>query len=420
MSSAEPLSLITSLGIALALGMLIGLERGWHERGAAEGERVAGIRTFALIALLGALAALPTGATAGLLVPAAFAGLAILLILAHALQQQRDRDAGITTVVAALATFLLGALAGAGQGAVAVPAAVAISLLLGLKTRLHALVGRLSEAELMAVLKLALISAAALPLIPNRGFGPWGALNPYEIWWMVVLIATLSSAGYFAMRLAGPGRGLLLTGAFGGLVSSTALTLGFARLNRRQPRLAAPLGGAVLLACGMMFPRVWIEAMIVRPAIAPALVPPLITMVVVAGGILLWQRPGAAAERPEHDDLIANPFELRSALIIGALLAAVMVLTEAGRSWFGDEGVYLVATLAALSDVDAITLALARSAGDGIGFDVAKRGIILSAAVNTLVKGGIAAVIGGRALWWRVTLPLLAATTAGLGVAFLT
>lgn len=420
MENETVLSGLWTLGVALALGFLVGLERGWHERMAAEGARVAGIRTFALIGLLGGLVVMLGRVTTPIILPITFAAVAALLIAAHALQSRRDGDAGITTLVAAMLTFALGALAVAGHAEIAIAVAVIVSLILGAKPHLHGALTRVSETELRAVFKLLLISLVALPLIPNRGYGPGGVLNPYEIWWLVVLIAALSSAGYFAMRLAGPGRGLLVTGALGGLASSTALTLSFARMHKRSPAaLDAPLSVGILLACAMMFPRIWIEAALVRPSLAPSLIPPLLVMAVVATAGLLWRRPASASAPAEAVETLANPFEMRTALQFGVLLALVMLLSHHGRTLFGDHGVYMVAAIAALGDVDAITLALARAAGNDLDAVVAQRAIVLSAAINTLTKGAIAAVIGGPRLWCSVALPLATAAAAGIGTSYL-
>lgn len=407
------------LGIAAVLGLLLGLERGWRERHVAEGGRVAGIRTFALIGLLGGVVMLLSRASGPMLLPLAFLGLSVILAVSHRVSARRDSDAGITTVVAALLTFVLGALAAAGYPLLALAVAVVSVFILDAKARLHGLLTRLSEPELLAIFKLLLISVVALPLLPNRGFGPGEVLNPYEIWWLVVLIASLSSFGYFAMRLVGAARGLLLTGLLGGLASSTALTLSFARLRQRAPELGGPLAIGILLACAMMFPRIWIETVLVAPALAPGLVAPLLVMMLLpVAGLLRRSARGVPAEA-EAPREVGNPFEIGAALKFGLLLTVVMLLSHFGRQAFGDLGVYLVAAVAAVGDVDAITLSLARESTRGLDGEVAQRAIVLSAAVNTVVKGLIAAAVGGGELWRRVTLPLALGSVAGSAVAAL-
>lgn len=405
--------------MALALGLVVGFERGWHARKRADGERVAGVRTFGLIGLLGGLSVFLGDATSIAVVPVALAGLAATLIFAYGVRSLRDDDAGITTLTAAIVTFVIGGLAAAGRLEIAAASAVVMGLILSAKPSLHGLIEKVTEAELRAVFQLLLISVVALPLVPNQGYGPGGVLNPYEIWWLVVLIAVLSSGGYFAMRIIGPQRGLLMTGALGGLASSTALTLSYARMHRRAPQLRVPLSVGILLACAMMFPRVWVEAFVLAPQFAWSLVLPLAVMAAIASAGLLATRGGVDTTVNQDAVHIANPFELRTALQFGALLAAVMLLSHWGREYLGDEGIYLVAIVASISDVDAITLTVARSVGDTFAPEVAQRAIVLSAAVNSITKGILAAVIGGRVMWKTVALPLFLAAAGGLVTAWL-
>ncbi len=395
------------LGLALAVGLLIGLERGWHERGAAEGMRIAGIRTFALIGLLGGLWTLLADRFGVLLLGFAFAAFAALVIIAYVRSSTVDRDYGTTTAVAALVTFALGALAVAGHQAVAAAGAVVAATLLSLKPLLHGWISRLQAKELFGTLKLLLISVVVLPVLPNRGYGPWHALNPYELWWFVVLIAAISFAGYFAIKLAGARAGIMLTALFGGMASSTATTLNLARLGHRT-NLYAVLTAAVLATAGTMFPRILLEVAVVNHRLVPTVAAPLLAMTVLAYALSLWlwRHPAARSESGELE--LANPFELLPALKFGALLAAIMILAEAARLWWGDAGVYLLAGVSGLADVDAITLSLARLAGGQLSDHVAAQAIVLAAGVNTLIKAVLVAVIAGRRLAVR-TVPALAA-----------
>lgn len=415
----ESLTDIAHLGMALALGLVVGFERGWHARARAEGERIAGVRTFGLIGLLGGLSVLLGQATSVVVVPVTLAGLAAVLLLAYGLRSLRDKDAGITTLTAAVVTFIIGALTVTGRLEIAAASAVVMGLVLSAKPALHGVIAKVTDAELRAVFQLLLISIVALPLIPDRGYGPGGVLNPYQIWWMVVLIAMLSSAGYFAMRIAGPDRGLLLTGALGGLASSTALTLSYARMYRRARSLHIPLSVGILLACAMMFPRIWIEAFILQPDFAWSLAPPLLVMAAIASaGLLVTRRDHPAPADPDAV-AISNPFEVRTALQFGGLLVVVKLLSHWGQHYLGEEGIYLVAVVASISDVDAITLTVASSVGDTFSPEVAKRAIVLSAAVNSVTKGLLAAVLGGAGMWKTVALPLIVAALAGLTTAWL-
>lgn len=404
------------LGLALGVGLLIGVERGWRDRAAAEGSRIAGVRTLGLVGLLGGLWALLAAELGEALLGVAFAGLAALMIIAHTMSARADGDVGITTVVAALVTFALGALAVRGHEQIAAAGGVITAGLLSLKPVLHGWLQRLEERELYAVLKLLLISVVLLPVLPDQGYGPWNALNPYAIWWMVVLIAGISFAGYVAMKAVGAQRGIVLGGLFGGLVSSTAVTLNYARLGRERGHQTV-LAAGVLVACGTMFPRILMEVTVINPALLNALAPPLILMTATAFGGALWfwfrqRRDGDAGDMPLH-----NPLQLSTAVQFGLLLAAVMLLAEALRAWLGEAGIYLLAGVSGISDVDAITLSMARMAQGDLPAEVATRAIVLAAVVNTLVKGGLALVIGGAGMGARI-LPVFIGAVAlgGLGL----
>ena len=221
---------LLNLGLALALGLLVGVERGWQEREAAEGSRLAGIRTFSLISLLGGLWELLGRGSGEIVLGIAFLAFVVLMSAAHVAEARASHDYGVTTLIAALITFALGALSVRGEHAVAATAAVLTTIILSLKPILHRWLRRIEQQELTAALKLLLISVVILPILPDRGYGPWQALNPHELWWLVILIAVISFAAYCAVKIAGPERGILLAGFLGGLVSSTAVSLHLARL----------------------------------------------------------------------------------------------------------------------------------------------------------------------------------------------
>jgi len=302
------LQIFERLGLALAVGLLVGLERGWRERAAAEGSRVAGIRTFALIGLGGGLAALLTGPAIGLAFGLVFAGFAALMIAAY-IGGVRPGEVGATTTVAALVTFLLGAIAVSGPMEVAASAAVVTAILLSAKPVLHRWVERIEYPELSAVLKLLLISVVMLPVLPNRTVDPWDALNPYELWWMVVLIAGLSFCGYVAVRLIGAERGVMLTGLLGGLTSSTASTLHFARLSRQSAGAERLLAAAAAVACATMLPRILLVVGVLNLPLLLRLLAPLggAALVTYLGAGLLWHRP--PGQQTAVSVRVENPFE---------------------------------------------------------------------------------------------------------------
>lgn len=405
------------LVVALAIGLLIGLERGWKGRDADEGQREVGLRTLGLIGLVGGLSGLLAEQFGGLVIGLMFIGIAIMLGAVYVVKVGERGDVGLTTEVAVLATFLLSTLAGLGNLAIASAGAVVMALLLTYKSQLHGWLRALNRPELIAAFKLLLISVVLLPLLPNRGFGPWQTLNPYVIWWMVVLIAAISFVGYFAIRIAGARAGTIFTALFGGLASSTATTLNLARLARNRNSDAGLLSGGILLACGTMFPRMLLVASLIHAPLFSLLVWPATTMALLTYGPAFWLLRKPRKTRSGEDMLPRNPLELTSALAFGALLALVMLLGKALTEWFGDAGVYALAAASGVADVDAITLSLARMGSENLAATTAALGIVIAASVNSLVKAGMAGVIGGRGLGLRVGLPLGIAVAAGLAIA---
>lgn len=406
------------LGAALAIGLLIGVERGWKERTAEEGKRIAGVRTYGLIGLLGGAMALLAHHFGELALGLGFIGVAAAMTVVYVANLRRDNDVGITGLVSAMLTFVLGALAGVGEVAVAGAFGVVMAILLTYKTELHSWVRALEAGELQAGMKLLLISVVLLPVLPNQGYGPWSALNPYAIWWMVVLIATISFVGYFAVKIGGARRGTVFTGIFGGLASSTALTLHFSRMSRATPEMAPVLGLGILLACGTMLPRLLLISTLLNPQLLKPLLLPIIVMAVLiyVPALLYWhQQPGIEAK---NTAMLKNPLELKFALFFASLLALVLLLGRALRDWFGEAGVLVLAGVSGIADADAATLSLARMSSIDLDVKIATTGIVLAAAVNSLAKATMATMIGGREVGLRVALPLLASAAAGVGIVY--
>lgn len=419
---------LLSLAISAALGLLIGLERGWEERETGEGGRVAGLRTFGLIGLFGGVCGLLSEVTGSLLLPAvALAGLTAVLIVSHRQAYRVTGDLGITTLCAALLTFVLGLGAARGFRVEAAATAVVVALLLGSKPTLHGWIRAIGSRELRAALQLLVLSVVILPVLPDQGYGPWEALNPYEIWWMVVLIATISFVGYVAVRVVGPRRGIVVTGLLGGLVSSTALTLHLSRRAREGADPPASLAGGILLACGTMFPRVLIVAGILHWPLVGTLWPSLLLMgLLTYGGGLAWTLavPRAGESPPAEEAHLRNPLELGPALFFGAVLALVLLAGAGLEETFGSAGLLSLAAVSGLTDVDAITLTLARmseASGEtgGVGLPLATIGIVLACSANGLTKTILSLTVGGLAVGWRVALPLLSSAALGLLLALL-
>jgi len=404
---------IIQLSLALAVGLLIGVERGWQERGSKEGSHIAGLRTFGLIGLLGGIWGILSQQLGEVLLGFSFLAVTVLLVAAYVVSRSHSEDRGITSLVAALITFSLGVMAVKGFENVAVAAAVVTASLLSLKTRLHHWIETLEQQEIYAALKLLLISVVLLPVLPNQGYGPWQALNPYLLWWMVVLIASLSFAGYFSIKIAGARQGIMLTSFFGGLVSSTALTLYLSKLSKSN-KLQRVVAAGVIVAAATMFPRVLIEVALVNPELLKTLWLPVMAMMIVAYGYayFLWRKDkdfSSLEYKPK------NPFELGSAVRFGLLLAVIMLSAKAVRHWYGDTGLYALSAISGVIDVDAITLSIAKMTTQSLPLDVGGRAIILAVIVNTIVKMGLVIFLG-LTLLKKYALPgyLLAIVTGGL------
>jgi len=414
------------LGLALAIGLLIGTERGWHTRNAHHGQRVAGVRTFGLTALTGGLVGVLGSALGSLFMGLALISFAALVIVSYWLENAapaQEPDRGITTEVALITTFILGLSATAGHALIAAISAVVITTLLGLKPILHAWVRRLSAEELNASIKFLLISVVLLPILPNQGFGPWQAFNPYLAWWMVVLVSGLSFSGYIAIKWAGERQGIMLASLLGGLVSSTATTITLAQHARALRFTPVLLAAGILAASSIMFIRVAIEAGVVNAALLPSLLPPLFVMSLIhlGGAFWLWRHSKDAPDSPNISEAAAlsNPFELVSALKFGLLLSAILVMSIGARELFGDTGLYALAFISGLADVDALTLSTARMSLDNLALDTARNAILIAAFTNTGVKLLLAYLVGGRDLGLRVGGVVLAAIVlASLSLTF--
>ncbi len=403
---------------ALAIGLLIGIERGWRDREEDEGERVAGIRTFSLIGLLGGVCALISEQTTPWFMVAAFPGVCALIIAAHILEASEDKDMGTTTAFTMMLSFVLAAWAAFGQPIPAMAVTVIVISLLGYKPVLHSWLRTIRPGDFFSGLKLLIISLVLLPLLPNKGYGPWEALNPYWTWWMVVLISGISFLGYVIIQVVGEKKGALVTAVAGGLVSSTAVTISLARFAREQ-KTGLIFSAGVLVASAIMFIRVLIEVLVVYPGLLKALWLPLTTMFAGLITALAWTwRHRDRKERKEHRPVaLKNPLQLGMALQFGLILAVVLLLSEAMKEWFGSSGIYVLSVVSGLIDVDAIVLSLSRSARQDLASEVAVMGILLACLTNTLVKGVMFAVIAGIRDHFRLPLLMLGAMIPGCAVA---
>src|SRR5690606_7177362 len=320
------LELLLNLATALGVGLLIGTERSWSERHR-DTQELAGMRTCGLSGLFGGLAVLGADHFGAMAWIAMFVVLALLVITGYLVESRANADHGLTTEVAMLLTFLLGSLAVAESRLLAAAPAVVVALLLSLKAGLQGALHKLSEEEVSGALKLLFISVVLLPALPNQGYGPWQAFNPYATWWMVVLIAGIGFAAYVAIRLLGTRHGLMVTALLGGIVSSTAMTLTLARLD--SPRLRPALAAGLLATSALMFPRILLEVGLVNRTLLQPLIAPLLGagLIYAAGALFYYLRAAQQPENPAELPL-KNPFQLGPALRFAALLVLILFLVK--------------------------------------------------------------------------------------------
>lgn len=409
-----------NLAVALLLGAIVGLERGWDAREQKSGERIAGIRTFSLVGLLGGISAVLASEITVWAFPVLLLSVVAMGLVAYSERLEHIRNFSITGLVGMLLTFCFGAVAVAVDPVIATAAAVVTAIILDNKQEIHGWVQKLQAHELDAALKLLLISVVMLPLLPNERMGPGGVLNPREIWWMVVMIASISFVGYFAIRVAGARKGILFTSLFAGLSSSTTLTLHFARQSRSNEGFSPQLAAGILIACGTMFPRILVYCLVINTALLPSLVWPVLVMTILLYGpaLYIWQKNSKQLQ-VSQPSLSQNPLDLSSALVFGLLLTAILLLGEFLKNAFGDAGIFALAATSGVADVDAITLSLTRMSNNGLAMDTAVLGIVIAAAVNNLVKSGIAWSIGNRQTGLLVAGPMVLSLGVGLMVAWI-
>lgn len=412
-------TIMTGLAIALAIGLIIGLERGWQNEQDQSGANASGLRSFGIMSLLGGLAGLLGAEFGAGVIGVMFLGAAAVVAVSYWLTAQQMKDLGTTTELALLLTFALGALALTGLAAEAVAAAVVTSALLTFKQELHQSLSKLNRQELLATLQLLLIAAVALPLLPNEGVGPWEAVNPRTIGLLVMLIAAIAYAGYFAVRFFGENLGLLATAVLGGLVSSTAVTVAFSQKAKQGQGSLSILGAGIALASGTMAVRLLVEIAVVNTSLLQKLAPPVacLALVPLAAALVVSRRN---IDIPAESTVsLNNPIDLKSALTYGLVLTVLFVSVRATEAWLGDKGIYLLSAISGIADVDAVSLSLAEAANQGLSESVAYFGILIAVAVNTLVKAGIVFVIAGKRLARWCASILLVALASSFTVAFI-
>jgi len=411
--------LLTPIVVSACLGALVGLIRQWGEQHEGETTEFAGLRTHALWAVLGCVAGFTGGRREPYLLIVAMLGVAAHLILALPRVPGRHPP-GSTSFAEALLTLLSGALVAWNETRAAVLVAALTMVVLGSKKPIHSWARELTTADIRGTLQFVAITGVILPLVPDRPLGPLGAFNPYSTWLMVVIISGLGFAGYAAIRVLGARSGILLTGLFGGLASSTACTLAFSRRSRESPALSEHYALAVVAACTIMLPRVLLAVGIINPALARGLLAPFALMALpglcFVGWIWLRRRP---SRRAGDTPALGNPLGLPTAMKFAGLYAVIAFLLRAFRAQGWTEGLLPLSFVSGLTDLDAISLSLAREGGE-TPIEAAAVAVTVAAVANTLLKAGLAAAFGSAGLRRRITLVLGATATAGAAWALTT
>ena len=398
---------------ALAIGLLIGLER---ERNPTA---KAGLRTCALVALAGAMSAtLAETFAAPAIIAVGLGAVALMMIAAyyHHHEAFHEWDPGTTTIAAVIGCYLLGAMTLAGFARLAVILGILATVLLYFKAELGGVARKLERRDLVSILQFAVVAFVVLPLLPDRSFGPYAALNPRHIWVMVVLISGVSLAGYVALRVVGREHGAMLLGVFGGLVSSTATTLAYSRYARSGTEFTGLAGAVIVTANLVLLVRLAVLASITAPGTLGVLAPVLaVALAAGAAAFAIGQRRNSAPQELTMPP-IGNPTELRSALGFALLYAGVLLLVAWLDALVGSKGVYVAALASGIADVDAITLSTLRLYGLGsLTPAQVAIAIVLAVLANAVFKMGVVRVVGGGALLRRC-LPAMAAMAAGAGL----
>ncbi|OIQ80088.1 MgtC family protein [mine drainage metagenome] len=393
---------------SLALGLLIGLER---ERSPAAR---AGLRTFALVALLGTLLALLAENTASpWILVAGFVGVAAIIIAAY-VGGIDGGDPGTTTQAALMLCFGLGAMVWYGYSSLAIMLAIVTTVLLHFKPELQSISRNLTRRDVQSILQFAVLSFIVLPILPNQVYGPYAAFNPYQTWLMVVLISGVSLAGYVALRLVGQRYGAPLLGFFGGLVSSTATTLVYARHGRNGEAMGRLAVVVVLIANLVVLVRLAVVSSVVSPRILPHILPVLATGLVSGALVTFWMWRSISRDGEPPMPEFTNPTEIRTALGFGLMYAVVLLLAAWLSDYAGSGGLYALAVASGLTDVDAISVSSLRLFELGkLAEHQAVTAITIAYLANLGFKFGLVAFVGGRIMARRCA-PGVLAVAGGL------
>lgn len=409
---------LTTLGIAFGLGLLVGLQRQRTDN------EMAGVRTFTLLSMLGVMAGfLSREYENPFILPALGLCVAAMLMMANFIKIKKfdQADVGQTTEVAALLMFAVGAYLVMGSQLVGVFVGATMAILLYIKEKLHDFIERMSNKDLSAIMTLAGISLIILPILPDKTFGPLDVINPKNIWLMVTLIVGISVVGYFIYKLVGKKMGIIFNGVLGGLISSTATTVSYARKTKEQKSISKMAVFVITAASMVSMIRVLIEVAVIVPEKLGSLFLPILAEIVVVALLsvalfYLENKDSKDEAMPEPD----NPAQFKSAIIFGLLYGFILLLVAFTKMQFGENALYIVAVISGLTDVDAITLSLSQMMkNDRIQTDLGWKLILLATMSNLVFKGIMAIVIGAKEIAKWITMVFGIAVISGLLIIWL-
>jgi len=399
------------LAIALGLGLLVGLQR---ERTHA---RLAGVRTFPLITLLGTLSALLALTFDFWILAVALVGLIVLVVVGNLpANRPKEPDPGLTSEAAMLVMFLVGAFLAVRQTAMALAVSGTVALLLHWKPEMHRMASRIGEKDFKAIMQFVLIALVILPVLPNQFYGPYQVLNPFKIWLMVVFIVGISLGGYIIYKVVGSSAGTVASGILGGLISSTATTVSYSRRSKSTPRSAGVAAFVIMAASAVVFARVLVLIGATAPGFFRTAALPFAAMFVCVGVLALKTWFGArTASEPMQDH--ENPTELKPAILFAALFAMVLVGVAAAKEYLGQSGLYAVAVLSGLTDMDAITLSVTQLVNSNtLPAETGWRLVLVASMANLVFKAGIVVVIGDRKLARQIAILFGVIFLAGVAI----
>lgn len=413
-------TIFQQLGIATALGALIGLERERRHQLEHYIDAYAGIRTYALISLAGSLAYILSLYSLALFAVIS-AGLILLLIVGYVLSAKKRGGLGMTSEVASILVYMIGILAGMQLYVAATLVSLLVLTFLLLKEPLHNWAKKIKYEELVSTLEFMIVAFVVLPLLPNQAYGPYGFFNPHLIWLLVVFISGISFVSYVAIKFLGARRGLTLTGFLAGFISTTALSFSLAAQSRKNEKVVHPYVLAMIVASTAMFLRVVVEVMILNFELMETLLIPMLSMAVVGvfASLIIWWKGGRVKERMDKDVIkLRSPFSLIPALKFAVFFVVILLVSRFAADKMGEEGIYLTSFFSGLVDVDAITVSMANLADIEFNQRVAVTAITITVIVNTLVKSAIFFVFGAKKVAKGISLVLVLMSLAGIFALF--